>query len=95
MKTHKLFNMFMTSIRLINIRGKQQRPSHTRRKAKARREQKLKVEDVSALQRMGEKNLICFALCLLSFITRGLQNNDHSTFACCLAQCNIRPNTTQ
>ena len=30
--------------------------------------------------------MICFALCLVSFITRGLQNNDHSTFACFLAQ---------
>ena len=36
-----------------NIRGKQQRPSQTRRKAKARREQKLKAEEVSALQRQG------------------------------------------
>ena len=36
-----------------NIRGKQQRPTQTRRKAKARREQKLKAEEVSALQRQG------------------------------------------
>ena len=36
-----------------NIRGKQQRPSQARRKAKARREQKLKAEEVSALQRQG------------------------------------------
>ena len=34
--------------------------------------------------------MICFALCLGSFITRGLQNNDHSTFACCLAQTNFK-----
>ena len=76
-----------------NIRGKQQRPSQTRRKAKARREQKLKAEEVSALQRQGEKSVICFALCLVSFITRGLQNNDHITFACCLAQKNFKKKT--
>ena len=34
-----------------NIRGKQQRPSQTRLKAKTSREQKLKAEEVSALQR--------------------------------------------
>ena len=34
-----------------NIRGKKQRPSQTKKKAKARREQKLKAEEVSALQR--------------------------------------------
>ena len=65
-----------------NIRGKQQRPSQTRRKAKARREQKLKAEKMTALQRQGEKSVICLSLCLVSFITRGLQNNDHSFFAC-------------
>ena len=29
----------------------------------------------------------------MSFITRGLQNNDHSTFACCLAQTNFKKKT--
>ena len=38
--------------------------------------------------------MICFALCLVSFITRGLQNNDHSTFACCLAQTNLKKKLT-
>ena len=50
--------------------------------------------------------MICFALCLslvtrvsllvackTSFITRGLQNKDHSTFACCLAQTNFEKET--
>ena len=34
----------------------------------------------------SEKSVICFALCLVSLITRGLQNNVHSNFACCLTQ---------
>ena len=34
--------------------------------------------------------MICFALGLVSFITSGLQNNDHSIFACCLAQTNLK-----
>ena len=41
----------------------------------------------------GEKSVICFALCLVSFITRRLQNNDHSTFACRLAQTNFKKKT--
>ena len=41
----------------------------------------------------GEKSVICFALCLVSFITRGLQNNDHSIFASCLAQTNFKKKT--
>ena len=38
--------------------------------------------------------MICFALCLVSFITRGLQNNDHSNFACCLAHISIKKKTS-
>ena len=36
--------------------------------------------------------MICF-LCLVKLITRGLQNNDHSTFACWLAQTNFQKKT--
>ena len=36
-----------------NIKGKQQRPAQTMRKAKVRREQKLKPEEDSALQKQG------------------------------------------
>ena len=63
LKLHQSAELELKSLRLVvahkerlseligNIRGKQQRPSQTRRKAKARREQKLKAEEVSALQR--------------------------------------------
>ena len=65
LKLHQSADLELKSLRLVvahkerlseligNIRGKQQRPSQTRRKAKARREQKLKAEEVSALQRQG------------------------------------------
>ena len=39
--------------------------------------------------------MICFALCLVSFITRGLQNNDQNTFACCLAQTIFEKNNLE
>ena len=72
------------------ISGKQQRPSQARRKAKARREQKRKY---LRFKDRGEKSVICFALCLVKFITSGLQNKDHSTFACCLAQKKFKKKT--
>ena len=65
LKLHQSADLELKSLRLVvahkerlseligNIRGKQQRPSQTRRKAKARREQKLRAEEVSALQRQG------------------------------------------
>ena len=37
--------------------------------------------------------MICFYLCLVGFITRGLQNNDHSTFSCRLAQTKFKKRT--
>ena len=64
-KLHQSAELELKSLRLVvahkerlselvgNIRGEHQRPSHTRRKANARREQKLKAEEVSALQRQG------------------------------------------
>ena len=65
LKLHQSAELELKSMRLVvahkerlseligNIRDKQQRPSQTRRKAKARREQKLKADEVSALQRQG------------------------------------------
>ena len=65
LKLHQSAELELKSLRLVVahkerlsklidiIRGKQQRPSQTRRKAKARHEQKLKPEEVSALQRQG------------------------------------------
>ena len=65
LKLHQSADLELKSLRLVvahkerlseligNIRGKQQRPSQTRRKAKARREQKLRAEVVSALQSQG------------------------------------------
>ena len=65
LKLHQSAELELKSLRLVvahkerlseligNIRGKQQRPTQARRKAKARREQKLKEEEVSALQRQG------------------------------------------
>ena len=65
LKLHQSAELELKSLRLIvahkerlseligKIRGKQQGPSQTKRKAKARREQKLKEEEVSALQRQG------------------------------------------
>ena len=65
LKLHQSADLELKSLRLVvahnerlseligNIRGKQQRPSQTRRRAKARREQKPKAEEVSALQRQG------------------------------------------
>ena len=65
LKLHQSAELELKSLRLVvahrerlselisNIRGKQQRPSQTRRQAKARSEQKLKAEEVSALQRQG------------------------------------------
>ena len=66
LKLHQSAEFELKSLRLVvahkktrlseligNIRSKQQRPSRTRRKAKARCEQKLKAEEVSALQRQG------------------------------------------
>ena len=62
LKLHQSAYLELKSLRLVvaykerlseligNIRGKQQRPSQTRRKAKSRREQKLKAAEVSALQ---------------------------------------------
>ena len=75
-----------------NIRGKQQRQSQTTRNRKARGEQKLQAEEESALKNRGDESVICSALCLVSFITRDLQNNHHNTFACCLAQINLNNN---
>ena len=77
LKLHQSAELELKSMRLVvahkkrlseligNIRGKQQRPSQTRRKAKARREQKLKAEEVSALQRQRceECDLFCFVPC--------------------------------
>ena len=37
--------------------------------------------------------MIRFALCLVIFISRGLQNNDHSIFACCLGQTKLKKKT--
>ena len=65
LKLHHSAELELKSLRLVvahkerlseligNIRGEQQRPSQTRRKAKAKREQKLKAEEVSASQRQG------------------------------------------
>ena len=65
LKLHQSAELELKSLRLVvahkerlseligNIRGKQQRPSQTSRKAKARLEQKLKAEEMSALQRQG------------------------------------------
>ena len=77
LKLHQSAELELKSMRLVvahkkrlselidNIRGEQQRPSQTRRKAKARREQKLKAEEVSALQRQRceECDLFCFVPC--------------------------------
>ena len=77
LKLHQSAELELKSLRLVvalkerlseligNISGKQQRLSQTRRKAKARREQKLKAEEVSALQRQwGEEcDLFCFVPC--------------------------------
>ena len=38
--------------------------------------------------------MIGFALSLVSFITRGLQNSDHINFACCLAQIFLKRKLT-
>ena len=105
LKLHQSAEVELKSLRLVkahkqrlseliyNMRGKQQRTSQTRRKAKAIREHKLKAEEVSALQRQERVSVICFAFCLVSVITRSLQNNDFSTFACCLAQTNFKKKT--
>ena len=75
LKLHQKAELELNSLRLVvahierlselisNIRGKQQRPSQKKRKAKARSEQKLKAEEVSALQRQGKESVISFALC--------------------------------
>ena len=73
------------------IRGKQQRPSQTNSKTKARRKQKLKAEENSAFQRQGrsECELFYFVVC-----GRGLQNFKNNTFACCMAQTNFTEEAT-
>ena len=65
LKLHQSTELELKSLRLVvahkerlseligNISGKQQRPSQTRRKVNARPEQKLKAEEVSAIQRQG------------------------------------------
>ena len=65
LKLHQIAELELKSLRLVvahrkrlselidSIMGKQQRPSQTRKKVKVRREQKLKAEEVSALQRQG------------------------------------------
>ena len=75
LKLHQKAELELKSLRLVvahierlseligNIRVKQQTPSQKKRKAKARSEQKLKAEEVSALQRQGKESVISFALC--------------------------------
>ena len=69
-----------------NSRGNQQRLSQTGIKAKPRREQKLIAKEESAFQRRGEVSGRCFAFWLVSFMSFGVQNNDHSFSAFCFAQ---------
>ena len=88
-----------TGRKIGNIRGNQQRPSHTKWKAKARREQKLRQSRCLRFKNRIKVTMNCFAFCLVSFIIVicGLEKNDHNIFACCIFACcrqNLERNLT-